>query len=894
MGKATIVSGGDDGRYTVKIDYGTGVRDAHLQRITARLVKLETEMSEAQTKLDAQKVIEASKRAAVESAIAAFAAASSAVPRVPADVDKALKAYSDAGKALTKEKGNTAKLRLALEMLQSQKAQLKKDEVYWTSLVLEETRQVWCADLSEDGKGSVATIEIPGESKHILIAPEARPVVQSDGALVAREVQTAAQVFFNAAILPGWQKWKPTFRAGTITAIDYVKDTADVLLSEDDVSSAQKLDINQTPALEKVPFEYMTCNSAAFEVGDVCVVQFAGQKWDAPKVVGFFDNPRPCGSGIGIAYAGEEGTQYVILTPSGKYRAPTGNWRARSAKSLQGGSRPWSSKQVGQYAVSGIASSGGMKYNGIAVTNKRDNDTPILTFGGQDGDAHYVAQAMQGGGSFRLSVARTPESLRSLRSYKLQDKKKAFEIDVPWQEFADYRAVDVTADGRKVLATKSKRMDIGSILVASFNTRIPSEVCFITVGVPVSAAGPVMPDPEMVVHAEYPAGRGPENSYGEEPPSENPLTCFITGSYVSTYHTTPRPNEHPPDQWGVFEFSTGNANSARRRSCDFEVPYSIIPNDPSMGVYLKPDGSTGQDMVRIVQSRTTDFDRITNYSESESNAFFPNFLSIYKENESNYISESAKFVIGGFDFEVANYKMTDSGDLDSLGVGTGVSYADAYDFDGTDTSNFSLKSNLLRREILFFDRQFSVLVYIEYRSICNYSYRKTRIFTQRFGIDDFTDTKTPMAKDENHDNHLVVWRAGSEVYRKKVNGGLLPNQRLDPDTGEYFTYIAGNKGNSGLGLGGDSGSVSLRAVYSIELWQLFSVGTDLTKEGPTVEVKSAKDPLTGALVLHLNMRNDGFDGTDSKWFVFDGGSVKTISSISDIPEGTVPSELLSV
>lgn len=893
MGKATIVSGGDDGRYTVKIDYGTGVRDAHLQRITARLVKLETEMSEAQTKLGAQKVIEASKRAAVESAIAAFAAASSAVPRVKAGVDKALKAYSDAAKALTKEKGNTAKLRLALEMLQSQKAQLKKDEVYWTSLVLEETRQVWCADLSEDGKGSVATIEIPGESKHILIAPEARPVVQSDGALVAREVQTAAQVFFNAAILPGWQKWKPTFRAGTITAIDYVKDTADVLLSEDDVSSAQKLDINQTPALEKVPFEYMTCNSAAFEVGDVCVVQFAGQKWDAPKVVGFFDNPRPCGSGIGIAYAGEEGTQYVILTPSGKYRAPTGNWRARSAKSLQGGSRPWSSKQVGQYAVSGIASSGGMKYNGIAVTNKRDNDTPILTFGGQDGDAHYVAQAMQGGGSFRLSVARTPKSLRSLRGYKLQDKKKAFEIDVPWQEFADYRAVDVTADGRKVLATKSKRMDIGSILVASFNTRIPSEVCFITVGVPVSVAGRVLPDPEMVVHAEYPAGRGPEGSYyGEEPPSENPLTCFHSGTAATTYYTTPKPNENlPPEEWDYYEFSTALINSERRRSCDFEFPRPIVHDDPSMGLYVKPDGSMGQDMMRVVQLRNTVCGRNSSYSESG----YSSSIAIFKENESNHISESASYVIDGINFEKSNYKITDSGDLDSLGI------ADEPDFNtgsenDTDTENFSLEANLLNREILFFDRQFPVLVYIENRSICNYSYRRIRTRLKTFEPSNiaYTDNKTPMAKDENHDNHLVVWRAGSEVYRKKVNGGILPNQRLDPDTGEYFTYIAGNKGNSGIGLGGDSGSISFRTSYSVELWKLFSIGRDLTKEGPTVEVKSAKDPLTGALVLHLNLQNDGFGGTDSKWFVFDGGSVKTISSISDIPEGTVPSELLSV
>ena len=38
----------------------------------------------------------------------------------------------------------------------------------------------------------------------------------------------------------------------------------------------------------------MTCNAKAFEVGDRCVVEFGGQDWASPRVIGFVDNPKPC------------------------------------------------------------------------------------------------------------------------------------------------------------------------------------------------------------------------------------------------------------------------------------------------------------------------------------------------------------------------------------------------------------------------------------------------------------------------------------------------------------------------------------------------------------------------------------------------------------------------
>jgi hypothetical protein len=102
---------------------------------------------------------------------------------------------------------------------------------------------------------------------------------------------TPAAAFYNLAMLPGWQKWKPTYRYGTITAID--GDTATLTL-EAVTSTQQSLGVNQTSTLTNVPIEYMSCNGAAFEVGDEVLVKFTGQDWASPKIIGFKDNPVAC------------------------------------------------------------------------------------------------------------------------------------------------------------------------------------------------------------------------------------------------------------------------------------------------------------------------------------------------------------------------------------------------------------------------------------------------------------------------------------------------------------------------------------------------------------------------------------------------------------------------
>jgi hypothetical protein len=165
----------------------------------------------------------------------------------------------------------------------------------WAAFNPVERRGAWCVDFTEDAPAGsyVATLEIPGESALILVAPGARPWTQQDGILTAREIMSPEQAFLNAAILPGWQKFKPTYRWGTIASMDAEAETCTVTLASA-VSSAQSLAVNQTTTLRDVPIEYMECGASVFEVGDRVVVQFIGQNWATPKVVGFLDNPRPC------------------------------------------------------------------------------------------------------------------------------------------------------------------------------------------------------------------------------------------------------------------------------------------------------------------------------------------------------------------------------------------------------------------------------------------------------------------------------------------------------------------------------------------------------------------------------------------------------------------------
>jgi hypothetical protein len=211
--------------------------------------------------------------------------------------------------------------------LRLQVAALKKQIEYINSHVPNDvTVSAWCADLTEDLSGEVGMVEVPGERDIIQVrsghegAGAYDPA--RDGILEPSTAGTPAGVFYNLALLPGWQKWMPTYRHGTITAIDHEADICDVSL--DPAHSSQKnLDVNRFGALSGVPIEYMTCNGQAFDEGDEVLVEFEGQQWDAPKVIGFKREPKPCFIGPYLVMQAGQGptVSYLVWDIGGNCRA---------------------------------------------------------------------------------------------------------------------------------------------------------------------------------------------------------------------------------------------------------------------------------------------------------------------------------------------------------------------------------------------------------------------------------------------------------------------------------------------------------------------------------------------------------------------------------------------
>lgn len=193
----------------------------------------------------------------------------------------------------------------------------------------------WCVDATEDlTEGTeVATIEIPGERD---VGVRVRPgyedrytyEAQRDGKLQPSWSSSPEATFFNWAVHPGANKWKPNYRLGVIKTIDQTTEKCTVELdpqrnneksngydwlsttldmnnpvtySVDENGEQQSVMpgpnvevVNGLVTLKEVPIVYMECNAGAFEVGDHVMVEFKNRDWKTPTVIGFAETPRPC------------------------------------------------------------------------------------------------------------------------------------------------------------------------------------------------------------------------------------------------------------------------------------------------------------------------------------------------------------------------------------------------------------------------------------------------------------------------------------------------------------------------------------------------------------------------------------------------------------------------
>ena len=293
MGQADILGNLGDGLYTILVKRNRALLDAQLARIADALAKFGDQKTELQPEID-------ELQSALDAILTELDALIDAYDPEAEDHEQSLDAInakmveaSEAATPLRVGKRNMAMLDLDVAALTARQNRL--NELAYN--IDNDMRSAWCADLSDELTGTVSTMEVIGQPTHILIAPQQRGTGENlpHGALTPILPMSPAQAAFNWAILPGWQKFRPTYRTGEIVTLDQSADTCTVVL-DGAWSVAQQLHVNQgTGELADVPVEYMTCNAAAFEVGDKVVVEFTEQKWEQPVVVGFVTEPKPCG-----------------------------------------------------------------------------------------------------------------------------------------------------------------------------------------------------------------------------------------------------------------------------------------------------------------------------------------------------------------------------------------------------------------------------------------------------------------------------------------------------------------------------------------------------------------------------------------------------------------------
>ena len=295
MGKGLIVSGGTDGLYTVELLHNRDRIEQELTFLAERLTELQADLDARNAEREAL----ADERAAIATEIDQ-AVANAEEGEIP-DVEALLV-------ELAQVSVKVQSLDAGIAMIQGRMLEARKRQQMLQSVPANPQQSAWCADYTENLTGEVATVEVPAEGvvgqfatwRRVQIRPgyEGRATYSAarDGQMLHRQGQVGYQAFYNAAILPGVQKWRPQYRIGTISAIDYDADTCTLQLQSED-SSAQSLLIDPPDlqyTLADVPIEYMQCDSGAFDIGDRVLIEFQGRDWGQPKVIGFESNPRQC------------------------------------------------------------------------------------------------------------------------------------------------------------------------------------------------------------------------------------------------------------------------------------------------------------------------------------------------------------------------------------------------------------------------------------------------------------------------------------------------------------------------------------------------------------------------------------------------------------------------
>jgi len=205
MGSATIKSHLGAGQYSIELVKSEAKALARKTAIEARQIVVDADIVTKGDELATALVTLNEKIAALEAAVAAMTTDQKTIDAVKTAQTE----------QITAEAAVTIKRR-EISLLKLEKISLAKELTQINTALAKETVNAWCADLSTSLTGTVGTIEVNGEADQILIMPGG---AAGAGLLQHPLSMSPAGVFVNWAKLPAWQKWKPTYRVGTITAL---------------------------------------------------------------------------------------------------------------------------------------------------------------------------------------------------------------------------------------------------------------------------------------------------------------------------------------------------------------------------------------------------------------------------------------------------------------------------------------------------------------------------------------------------------------------------------------------------------------------------------------------------------------------------------------------------
>lgn len=304
MSKGEIISHIADGKYRVRQKLAVERIKEEITKLEERIAVLAVDLPNAKTELIQASDLVSDKAREIDLAI----------PDLQAGVDGARDTITKLQAELVRLRATERLAELRVAELIAENLSVLKRRAQLEAVPEGRELELWCADYTLDLSGEVGLVDVNDEGgRGTIIQPgyagEGVYSAARDGALFPNIAQSGPQIFFNAAVLPGVQKWLPRYRVGEITKIQ--ADTCTVLL-DPAKSSAQQLNINKAGTLADIPIVYMDCDGSAFQKGDRVLVRFTA---NGPLVVGFEKEPVPC-TLFGFVfepakYDGVVGTQYI-------------------------------------------------------------------------------------------------------------------------------------------------------------------------------------------------------------------------------------------------------------------------------------------------------------------------------------------------------------------------------------------------------------------------------------------------------------------------------------------------------------------------------------------------------------------------------------------------------